>query len=305
MLAGMSDSFNDLATESRAGHDDLDLRSARDLVALMNEEDATVAGAVAAALDAIAEAVESIAARLRDGGRLLYVGAGTSGRIAAVDAAECGPTFNIAPDVIQAVVAGGPDALNSSMEEAEDDPGAGRNDLAALAVSDSDAVVGVSASGRTPYVTGALSLAREVRALTVAVSCTPRSAIAALADHSIEVGVGPEVIAGSTRLKAGTAQKMVLNMFSTAAMIRLGRTYGDLMVDVRSENEKLRARALRVVREATGAGDTEATRALAAGDHDAAVAVVMLSAEVDAAGARSALKAARGNVREAIERARG
>ena len=304
MLTEMSDPFNNLVTESRAGHDDLDLRSARDLVALMNEADATVAGAVAGELDAIAGAVEGIAGRLRAGGRLVYVGAGTSGRLAAVDAAECAPTFNIDPGVIRAVVAGGPDAVHTSIEEAEDDPNAGRGDLAALAVSGSDAVVGVSASGRTPYVIGALALAREVGALTVALSCNAGAEVSGLADHPIEVRVGPELIAGSTRLKAGTAQKMVLNMFSTAAMIRLGRTYGDLMVDVRSENEKLRARALRVVRAATGAGDSEAAEALAAGDHDAAVAVVMLRAGVDATTARSTLEAARGNVREAIDKAR-
>src|SRR5918996_1378286 len=278
----MVDPFDDLVTESRAVRDDLDLLSALDLVRVMNAEDASVAGAVGRALDAIAAAVDAVSARLRVGGRLIYVGAGTSGRLAAVDAAECVPTFNIDPGVIRAVVAGGLDAVHTSIEEAEDDPNAGRDDLATLRVSGSDAVVGVSASGRTPYVIGALGLAREVEALTVALSCNAGAEVSGLADHPIEVRVGPELIAGSTRLKAGTAQKMVLNMFSTAAMIRLGRTYGDLMVDVRSENEKLRARALRVVRAATGAGDSEAAEALAAGDHDAAVAVVMLRAGVDA-----------------------
>ena len=303
MLAEMSDPFNHLITESRAGRDDLDLRSARELVALMNEADATVAGAVAEALDAIAVAVERIAGRLREGGRLIYVGAGTSGRLATTDAVECAPTFNVDPGVIRAVVAGGTAAVHTSIEETEDDPGAGRADLAAVEVSGADAVVGVSASGRTPYVVGALTLAREIGALTVALSCNEGAEISALADHPIEVRVGPELIAGSSRLKAGTAQKMVLNMFSTIAMIRLGRTYGDLMVDVRSENEKLRARALRVVRTATGVGASEAAEALAAGGHDAAVAVVMLKAGVDATAARAALEAARGSVREAIEKA--
>lgn len=300
----MTDPFDDLVTESRAGRDDLDMLPAHDLVALMNAEDATVAGAVGAATDAIAAAVDDIVGRLRSGGRLIYAGAGTSGRLAVVDAVECGPTFNIPPEMVQAVVAGGIGALWSSTEPAEDDPDAARDDLLSLDADERDAVVAVSASGRTPYALGALEHARAVGALTVAVSCNPGAPLSSPADHAIEVAVGPEVIAGSTRLKAGTAQKMVLNMLSTAAMIRLGRTYGDLMVDVRSENDKLRARALRVVRIATGADGSRAQNALAESDHDAAVAVVMLKADTDVAGARRALTDARGNVREAIERAR-
>jgi N-acetylmuramic acid 6-phosphate etherase len=299
----MVDPFDDLVTESRAVRDDLDLLSALDLVRVMNAEDASVAGAVGRALDAIAAAVDAVSARLRVGGRLIYVGAGTSGRLAAVDAAECVPTFNVSPELIRAIVAGGTEALWSSTEPAEDDAEAGRADLASLDPRASDAVVAVSASGRTPYILGALEHARSVGALTVAVSCNPGARASALADHPIEIAVGAEVVAGSTRLKAGSAQKMVLNMLSTATMIRLGRTYGDLMVDVRSENEKLRARALRVVRLATGADDQEAAPALAASGHDAAVAVVMLKASVDAAGARRALEATGGSVREAIRRA--
>ena len=299
----MVDSFDDLVTEARAGRDDLDLLPARELVRLMNAEDATVAGAVGEALDAIAATVEAVSDRLRAGGRLIYVGAGTSGRLAAADAAECIPTFNISPELIQAMVAGGAEAFCSSIERAEDDAGAGRADLASLAPRSADALVAVSASGRTPYILGALELARSVGALTVAVSCNPGARASTLADHPIEIPVGPEVVAGSTRLKAGTAQKMVLNMLSTATMIRLGRTYGDLMVDVRSENEKLRARALRVVRLATGADDSEAAQVLAASGHDAAVAVVMLKASVDASRAHRALESAGGSVREAIRRA--
>jgi N-acetylmuramic acid 6-phosphate etherase len=298
----MVNPFDELVTESRAGRDDLDLLSARDLVGVMNAEDASVAGAVGHALDAIAAAVEAVTARLRAGGRLIYVGAGTSGRLAAVDAVECVPTFNISPGLIRAMVAGGPEALWSSTEPVEDDARAGRDDLASIDTRAAEAVVAVSASGRTPYVLGALEHARSVGALTVAISCNPGARASALVDHPIEIAVGAEVVAGSTRLKAGSAQKMVLNMLSTATMIRLGRTYGDLMVDVRSENEKLRARALRVVRLATGADDSEAARALAASGHDAAVAVVMLRASVDAAGARDALEATGGSVREAIRR---
>src|SRR5918996_5561974 len=250
-VSEMVDSFDDLVTEARAGRDDLDLLSAREIVGLMNAEDASVAGAVGEALDSIAAAVEGISGRLRAGGRLIYVGAGTSGRLAAADAVECVPTFNVSPERIRAVVAGGDEALWSSLERAEDDAEAGRADLASLDVRAGDAVVAVSASGRTPYVIGALELARSVGALTVAVSCNPRARASDLADHPIEIPVGPEVVAGATRLQAGTAQKMVLNMLSTATMVRLGRTYGDLMVDVKSENEILRARARRVVRLAT------------------------------------------------------
>jgi N-acetylmuramic acid 6-phosphate etherase len=302
-VSEMVDSFDDLVTEARAGRDDLDLLPARELVGVMNREDASVAGAVEGALDSIAGAVEAVSNRLRAGGRLIYVGAGTSGRLAAADAAESVPTFNIPPELIQAIVAGGAEAVWSSLERAEDDAEAGRADLASLDVRAADAVVGVSASGRTPYVIAALELARSVGALTVAVSCNSGARTSAFADHPIEVPVGPEVVAGSTRLKAGTAQKMILNMFSTATMIRLGRTYGDLMVDVRSENEKLRARALRVVRLATGADDAEAAQALAASGHNAAVAVVMVKAAVDSSSARRALEAADGSVREAIRRA--
>jgi N-acetylmuramic acid 6-phosphate etherase len=294
------DRFDDLATESRAGREDLDLLGARDLVGLMNAEDAGVAASVGAALDAIAAAVDAISERFRYEGRLIYVGAGTSGRLAAVDAVECVPTFNLPPGLIRALVAGGRDALWSSVEGAEDDDGAGRADLASIEARAADAVVGVSASGRTPYVLGALGHARSVGALKVAVSCNHGAVASALADHPIEIEVGPEVVAGSTRLKAGTAQKMVLNMLSTATMVRLGRTYGDLMVDVKSENEKLRARALRVVRLATGADDGTARQALAASGHEAAVAVVMLKASVGAAAARRALEEAGGNTREAI-----
>src|ERR687891_927204 len=249
------DSFDDLVTEARAGRDDLDLLPARELVGLMNAEDASVAGAIGEALDAIAAAIEVISGRLRAGGRLIYVGAGTSGRLAAADAAECVPTFNVSPELIQAIVAGGAEALWSSLERAEDDAEAGRADLASLDVRAADAVVGVSASGRTPYVIGALELARSVGALTVAVSCNPGARASALADHPIEIPVGPEVVAGSTRLKAGTAQKMVLNMLSTATMARLGRVFGNRMIDVAVTNGKLRARAAAIVRDLVGTDD--------------------------------------------------
>ena len=282
---------------------DLDLRSTAELVALINAEDATVAGAVAAVAGPLGAAIDAIVARLESGGRLLYVGAGSSGRLALVDAAECGPTFGIPDGLVSAIVAGGPHALAVAQEAAEDDAGAGAADLAAAGVTAPDAVVGLSASGRTPYVVAALETARAAGALTVAVTCAAGSPLGALAEHEVAVVVGPEVIAGSTRMKAGTAQKLVLNTISTVSMVKLGRTYGNLMVDVVASNEKLRARARRALALATGAGDHEVDSALAAADGDVKVAIVSILADTDAATARDNLEAAGGVVRRALERA--
>ena len=293
--------FDELPTEGRdpAGAD-LDLRSTAELVRLMGEADATVPHAVAAAGEALAAAIDEIAARLARGGRLVYAGAGTSGRFALVDAVECQSTFGLDPGRVVALVAGGADSAATAQEHAEDDAEAGAEDIRAVAVEDRDAVVGISASGRTPYALGALEAARSAGALTVGVVCVEGSAIGALADHEVAVVVGAEVLAGSTRLKAGTAQKLVLNTISTVSMIRLGKTYGNLMVDVVATNDKLRNRVRRIVELATGAPAAEVAAALEESGGDAKVAIVMLLAGTDAATARLRLAGADGVVRKAL-----
>lgn len=288
-----TDQFDELVTEGRLQEDvAYDELSVRELVELVNREDSVVPTAVAAAAGPLADAIEAIVARLDAGGRLVYVGAGTSGALAQLDAAECVSTFGTIPGQITAVAA--------ERDELEDDRDAGASAVTNVAVSDDDAVVGVSASGRTPFVLGALEAASAAGALTAAVVCTEGSALGGLVEHEIAVVVGPEVVSGSTRLKAGTAQKLVLNAISTIAMIRLGKTYGDLMVDVAGANEKQRARARRAVRLATGAGEAEVDDALAAADGNAKVAIVSLLGDVDAAAARARLDQSRGRVREAL-----
>ena len=285
---------------ARGDHADLDLRSSAELVSLMSAQDATVPSAVAAAGDSIAASVDVIVERMQRGGRLVYVGAGTSGRLAAVDAAECESTFSIPPERVVALVAGGTTASALEQEAAEDDAAAGATELEALVVGPDDVVVGISASGRTPYVLGAVAAARGAGALTVALVCAPGSELAAVADRAIEVVVGPELVAGSTRLKAGTAQKLVLNTLSTVSMIRLGKTYGNLMVDVAATNEKLRERVRTIVRVATGAEAVQADQALEAAGGSAKVAIVSLLAGVDAAAARERLASSDDNVRSAL-----
>jgi N-acetylmuramic acid 6-phosphate etherase len=270
---------------------DLELRSTRELVSLLNEEDATVAGAVAEAGDELAAAIDAIAARLERGGRLVYVGAGSSGRLAALDAAECAPTFGPTPEVAAVFVDGG---------DGEDDRARGAADVRALGLRANDALVAVSASGSTPYTVAALEAATETGALRVAVVCAHASALGALAEHEVAVVVGPEAIAGSTRLKAGTAQKLVLNAISTVTMVRLGRTYAGLMVGVAPENEKLRARARRNLALASGAAEDDVAAALDAAGGDARVALVSLLAGVDPSTARKRLEGAGGSVRLAV-----
>jgi len=295
--------LDDLATEAwNEDGADLDLRSTGDLVRLMNAEDARVPAAVAKAADAIAEAIDAIAARLQSGGRLIYAGAGTSGRLAALDAAECESTFSTPPGQVVALIAGGATSSPVAQEAAEDDDAAGRRELELLGVSDADAVVGVSASGRTPYVLGALRAARAAGALTVGVVSVHDSELTDLVEHEIAVVVGPEILAGSTRLKAGTAQKLVLNMLSTLAMVRIGKTFGNLMVDVYATNEKLHARVRRILRHATGEPVDAIESALAASGGDAKVAIVTLLGHTDAATARERLDAANGVIRKALER---
>jgi N-acetylmuramic acid 6-phosphate etherase len=272
-------------TQALTGRVDIDLRPSADLVRLINVEDGTVAAAVARATTEVAAAIDAIVARLEAGGRLVYVGAGTSGRIAAADAAECGPTFST--DLITSV---------TTSVDAEEDVA----ELAELDAGAQDVVLGVSASGATPYTLGAIERARQAGAFTIGLACVRGSELARTTDLAIEVDVGPEVIAGSTRLKAGTAQKLVLNTISTVAMVKLGKTFGNLMVDVQASNEKLRARARRAVAIATSAPEDEVTAAIAAADGDAKVAIVSLLAGVDAQTARSRLSAARGVIREAV-----
>jgi N-acetylmuramic acid 6-phosphate etherase len=295
------DRLDELITEARSDRPDYDRSSTLELVELMNAEDATVARAVAAIAPEIAAAVDAIVERLAAGGRLVYSGAGSSGKIAALDAEECEATFSTMPGQVVALVAGSELDSAEEREAAEDDRRAGRRAAEGLGVSVRDAVVGVSASGRTPYVLGALQAAAEAGALTVALVSVGDSQLARIADHELAAVVGPEFIAGSTRLKAGTAQKLVLNTISTVAMIRLGKTYGDLMVDVRTSNEKLTARARRIVREATGVSDREAGEALSAADGSAKVALVVLLTGVDPETARVRLHRSGGHIGAALE----
>jgi N-acetylmuramic acid 6-phosphate etherase len=289
-----------LVTESRREDVDYSVRSTRELVELMNREDATVPAAVGSVAGELARAIDAIAEKLRDGGRLVYIGAGSSGAIAALDADECEATFSTEPGQVVALVAGAGLAAGRR-EAAEDDAGAGARAVEQHGVSTRDAVVGVSASGRTPYVLAALDRARAAGALTVALVAARGSQLGAAADHELAVVVGPEVLAGSTRLKAGTAQKLVLNTITTVAMIKLGKTYGDLMVDLRASNAKLEARARGIVRMATGVSDEEAETALAAAGGSAKVAVVALLKEIDADAAHAELERAGGDIRSALE----
>ncbi|WP_234542491.1 N-acetylmuramic acid 6-phosphate etherase [Streptomyces shenzhenensis] len=271
-----------------------------DIARLMNGEDAKVAAAVALRLPEISAAIDAIAPRMAHGGRLVYAGAGTAGRLGILDASECPPTFNTRPGQVTGVIAGGPEAMVTSVEGAEDSASLARTDLDALGIDASDTVVGISASGRTPYAVGAVEHARGLGALTVGLSCNAGSTLAAAAEHGIEVVVGPELLTGSTRLKAGTAQKLVLNMLSTITMIRLGKTYGNLMVDVRASNEKLRARSRRIVALATGAGDAEIEAALTETGGEVKNAVLVILAGVDGPTAARLLEESGGHLRAAL-----
>jgi N-acetylmuramic acid 6-phosphate etherase len=240
----------------------LSSQSSREIVALMNAEDATVAAAVQLVLDDVAKAVDETAARLSAGGRLFYVGTGTSGRLGVLDASECPPTFGVSPELVQGVIAGGYDACHRAVEASEDDGNAGRTDLQQRNLTDKDVVVGIAASGRTPYTVGAVEYARSIGAFTVGLTCVPDSPITRAAELSIVPVVGPEVLTGSSRLKAGTAQKMVLNMISTATMVRLGYVHGNRMSNLQARNTKLRERAVRIVMTESGVDQADATAAL-------------------------------------------
>jgi len=279
----------------------IDTLSSLEIVKLINDEDATVAPTVRQVLSQIARAVDVTVKRLQRGGRLLYFGAGTSGRLGVLDASEIPPTFSAPPDLVQGFIAGGDDALRQSVEAAEDDPEAGAQVVQDVGVSEADVVVGITASGGTPWVLGALAEAQRRGAATVALTCNPDSPAAYEADVVIALVVGPEVIAGSSRMKAGTAQKMVLNMLSTATMIRLGKVFGNLMIDVQPTNAKLRRRALRILQEAASVDQETARRALEVTGYAVKPALVMLLVDVDAAEARQRLAEAGGSVRRAVE----
>jgi len=280
---------------------DIDLRSTIEIVQLINEEDKTVAEAVSLVLDKVAAAVDLIVERVRSGGRLIYIGTGTSGRLGVLDASECRPTFGVSSELVQGVIAGGYDALHRSVEAAEDDPQQGARDLQSFGLSSRDAVVGISASGNTPYTTGALEFAKDAGALTVALSCNPDSRMPAVADVSISPVVGPEVIGGSSRMKAGTAQKMVLNMISTATMIKLGFVYSNLMSNLRATNEKLRSRACAIISEEAGIDRAEASRIFEASRGDLRVALVIARTGVSSDEAQRVLESHGGSVRRALD----
>ncbi|MEU8526216.1 MULTISPECIES: N-acetylmuramic acid 6-phosphate etherase [Streptomyces] len=271
-----------------------------EIAKIMNGEDATVPAAVTARLEDIAAAIDATAARMARGGRLIYAGAGTAGRLGVLDASECPPTFNTDPSEVVGLIAGGPSAMVEAVEGAEDSAALAAEDLAKLGLTETDTVVGISASGRTPYAVGAVEHARAAGALTIGLSCNADSPLAAAAEHGIEIVTGPELLTGSTRLKAGTAQKLVLNMISTITMIRLGKTYGNLMVDVRASNDKLQARSRRIVALATDAPDAEIERALAAADGEVKTAILMILAGIDAPAAERRLAGSRGHLRGAL-----
>ena len=288
-------------TEQRnPGSRNLDRMTAIQIVRLMSREDRKVPTAVARELPAIAQAVEAILQRIENGGRLIYVGAGSSGRIATLDASECPPTFGTPPELVQALIAGGKRAMTQAVEGAEDRWGEAVRDLKRIRLTGADAVVGIAASGTTPYVLAALAFARKRKALTIAITSSRRSPLARAARIAIAPEVGPEVIAGSTRLKAGTAQKLVLNMLSTATMVRLGHLYDNLMIDVARTNEKLRDREKRILMEASGRDVSAVEHALRQSKHNLRLALIMLKRNISAEQAKKRLAAARGHLRRAL-----
>ena len=278
----------------------LDTMSELEIVTVMNEEDARVPLAIAKKLPQIAQATHWAAEAFAQGGRLFYMGAGTSGRLGVLDAAECPPTFGVDPGMVVGLIAGGEKAFIKAVEGAEDDRALGQSDLEAHNLTAKDVVIGIAASGRTPYVLGGLAYARSVGCRTAAIACNPGSAVGKAADLAIEVEVGPEVLTGSTRLKSGTAQKLILNMISTASMVRAGKAYQNLMVDVMQTNEKLHVRAENIVIDATGVERAEARRAIDAAGGSVKCAITMLLAGCDADEARRRLDEAKGHVRAAI-----
>lgn len=279
---------------------DIDLLPTVDVLRRINEEDGNVPAAVGAVIPQIAEAVDEIVKAFRKGGRLVYSGAGTSGRLGVLDASECPPTFSVPEEMVVGLIAGGDHALRHPIEGAEDDVEQGRKDLIEIQLKADDVLVGIASSGRTPYVIGALNYAKSIGAKTVALSCNPGSAIGDIADIAISPVVGPEILTGSTRLKSGTAQKLVLNMLTTASMIRIGKTYQNLMVDMNASNQKLHARAARIVMQATDCTAEEARRVLELTNNDVKLAILIALTGLDVDAARASLQNAGGFLRTAI-----
>ena len=293
-----------IATEQRNENtSNIDSKSVYEMVRLMNEEDKKVAFAVEKELGKIAKASEVIYGQIRKGGRLVYIGCGTSGRLGILDAVECPPTFGTDPQLIQAIIAGGTEAIFRAKEGAEDDGQEGREDLEKIGFCEKDVLVGLAASGRTPYVLGAMAYAREKGAPIIAVTCCPDSAIDQMADIGIAPMPGPEVITGSTRLKSGTAEKMVLNMLSTTVMIQRGKVYGNLMVDVKATNEKLLERTVRIVKTCTHASDEEARRVLKECEYSAKATIVMILTGAGSQEAKALLEEKNGRIQEILKAA--
>ncbi|UYI47604.1 N-acetylmuramic acid 6-phosphate etherase [Vibrio natriegens] len=280
---------------------DIDLLPSLDIVQRINQQDKQVPLAVEKVLPEIALAVDKITAAFKAGGRLVYMGAGTSGRLGVLDASECPPTFGVSDKMVIGLIAGGPEAILKAKEGAEDSPLLGEQDLKNINFNKSDVVVGIAASGRTPYVIGGLEYANEIGATTVALSCNPDSPIADIADIAISPVVGPEALTGSTRLKSGTAQKLVLNMLTTASMIRIGKSYQNLMVDVKATNDKLVARAARIVMQATDCSKDQATTVLKQTDYEVKLAILMILTDLDIDSARQQLAHQDGFLRKAVE----
>jgi N-acetylmuramic acid 6-phosphate etherase len=305
MKRGSDPELEGLATEQpNPASVDLDTKSAIEIARIINSEDASVAKAVEHAVPQIAKAIEWIASSLKLGGRLIYVGTGTSGRIAALDASECPPTFDTDPNQVQFVMAGGTEALASAMEADEDSQDLGIREIRKRKPGKGDVVVGIAASGRTPFTVAAIRLARRAGAKTIAVTCNPSSPLEQAAHLAIVVETGPEVVAGSTRMKAGTAEKMVLNMLSTGAMVRLGYVYGNLMVNLHQKNSKLTARAARILEQAADLSPDQARIVLTRAGNDVPIAIVMVKAAVSRKEARQSLRASHGHIRTAIEKAK-
>lgn len=299
----MKSNITQLTTESRnPASSHLDEMSILEIAQLMNQEDAKVSQSIQTQLPQITQAVTLIVAAFKAGGRLIYLGAGTSGRLGVLDAAECVPTFGTDPSLVQGLIAGGPQAMTVAVEGAEDQPALGAQDLQNLALTPHDAVVGLAASGRTPYVLGALDYATQVGAATISVACNAQAETSQHAQVAIEVTPGPEVLAGSTRLKAGTAEKLVLNMLSTISMVKIGKVYHNLMVDVKPTNEKLIIRAKHMIELATGVSASAAAQLFEAAHHNVKTAIVMNLANVDVTEAEHRLTAAHGMVRDALIR---
>ncbi|MEC8375802.1 MAG: N-acetylmuramic acid 6-phosphate etherase [Pseudomonadota bacterium] len=300
-LHALAKSLNNIVSEGRNTQSkDIDTLSTTGILTRINNEDATVASAVASQIDNIARVVDAATVSIKNNGRLIYIGAGTSGRLGILDAAECRPTFSVPDGVVIGVIAGGETAIQHAVEGAEDDTEAGKTNLQQLALNEKDTVVGISASGRTPYVSSALKYASSMGCTTGAIACSPNAAIFEPADIAICPVVGPEVLTGSTRMKSGTAQKLILNMISTATMVKLGKTYENLMVDVNATNDKLKARALRIVMQATDCDESTAEAALNASNNNAKTAILMVLTGASAEQATKQLAENSGFLRKAL-----